>query len=557
MARGAAKREERSSGIVPSDEVLLSVETTLRRQFEQLHGLYALVEALVRVDKLDDVYAVALDALERTIHPDRASVLLLDRDGVMLFKAWRGLSDAYRAAVEGHSPWSPDEPTPLPITVDDVHDDPTLACFGELFAREGIGALAFVPMVCGGRLLGKFMLYYDAPHVFGREELRLAEAIAHHVAFAVSRRRSEEELHLYREMFHHSIDGIAVIDSAGRYLEHNPAHQAMIGYSLDELRGRTPEVHLGEAAFARIAEELAAQGSCRVHVTSQPKVGEPRAIDIAAFAVPDAAGGEVRYVGIKRDVSEREAAHRRSEELALELRRALDARQEFLSIASHELKTPITALTLQLDAILRAAQRGDDTLPREWVVDRFGGARRQVVRLVQLVDSLLDLSRIDAGRFRLNLDAVDFVAVFRESVERFRDELARAKCPLILRARGSIHGVSDAQRVDQVVTNLLSNAVKYGHGAPVEATIEAVGDRLRFSVRDEGIGIAEGDQGRVFERFERAVSDRRYGGFGLGLFIAREIVRALGGEISVVSAPGRGSLFTVELPRESRPSPTA
>ena len=227
---------------------------------------------------------------------------------------------------------------------------------------------------------------------------------------------------------------------------------------------------------------------------------------------------------------------------------AVAARDEFLSIASHELKTPLTSLLLHADSLRAATRRGEV----EQVARKVEVIRRNVDRLSRLVTSLLDISRISAGRLDLELEEVDLAEVAREVAARFEDEARRVGCTIRLRADAPLVGRWDRMRLDQVVTNLLSNALKYGAGKPVEVIAEGDGPRAVLSVRDHGIGISEADQRRIFQRFERAVSKRNYGGFGLGLWIVRQIVESLGGVVRVQSAPGGGSLFTVELRRAAR-----
>lgn len=232
-------------------------------------------------------------------------------------------------------------------------------------------------------------------------------------------------------------------------------------------------------------------------------------------------------------------------------RRAQDAvrlRDDFLSIASHELKTPLTSLALQSDSLIVAAARGRAP---ESVGHKAEVIRRNVDRLTRLIANLLDISRIGGGRLDLDLEDLDLRDVVQEVAARFEDEAERAGCALRLELGGAAVGRWDRLRLDQVVTNLVSNAIKYGPGHPVTLTVRASPDRVTLAVRDEGIGIAPEAQERIFERFERAVANRHYGGFGLGLWIVRRIAEALGGEIHVESAPGRGATFTVTLPRRA------
>ena len=232
-----------------------------------------------------------------------------------------------------------------------------------------------------------------------------------------------------------------------------------------------------------------------------------------------------------------------------ELQQSVRVRDEFLSIASHELKTPVTALHLQLQSVLRAAARGPRPDGKDLALIKISRAETQLMRLTRLIDNLLDVSRITAGRLDFEPEEVDLAQVVRESVERLREEAARVGTPIVFNTDTPVQGFWDRLRLEQVVTNLLTNAVKYGNRHPVELRVEALpGNRARLTVQDRGIGISPENQARIFERFERAVSDRQYGGLGLGLWITRQIVTALEGEIFVQSAAGEGSVFTVELP---------
>jgi signal transduction histidine kinase len=219
----------------------------------------------------------------------------------------------------------------------------------------------------------------------------------------------------------------------------------------------------------------------------------------------------------------------------------------FLSIASHELRTPLTSLLLQAQALTRLTRdQTDSNVSR--LARRVEVIESNVNRLNLLVNQLLDVSRIAAGRVELQPETLALDLLVGDVASRFEDVAARAGCTITLRAEATVVGQWDRLRLDQVITNLVSNAVKYGSGRPIDLTVEQLGDRARVHVRDRGIGIATGDQGRIFERFERLVSERHYGGFGLGLWIARQNIEAMGGTIRVESAPGEGSTFTVELP---------
>ncbi|HSY38029.1 MAG TPA: ATP-binding protein [Polyangia bacterium] len=234
------------------------------------------------------------------------------------------------------------------------------------------------------------------------------------------------------------------------------------------------------------------------------------------------------------------------------LREAIGLREDFLSVASHELRTPLTSLRLEVENLLRFARRNAGETTGD-VIMRTERIDAQAARLNHLIDELLDVSRIAAGRLELKIEEVDLVAVVDEVRTRLGDEARRRGCVLDVRGLERAVGAWDASRLDQVITNLLSNAIKYGAGKPVEITVDVTGDRAVLAVHDHGLGIPAEDQDRIFRRFERAASSRNYAGIGLGLWIVKQIVDALGGTVTVDSRPELGATFTVELPRTRPP----
>jgi len=227
---------------------------------------------------------------------------------------------------------------------------------------------------------------------------------------------------------------------------------------------------------------------------------------------------------------------------------AVRARDEFLSIASHELRTPVTSLQLATQGLLRLARSGSfEKAPLGFIGTSLETAVRQSTRMAQLIDRLLDVSRIQAGKMELQLEEVDLAVVAREIVEHLREDLHNAGCALVLSLE-PVRGRWDRSRLEQVVANLLSNAIKYGAGKPIELRVEADGAIARLVVADQGIGIPVERQHRIFERFERGVSSLHYSGLGLGLYIVRRVLLALDGTIKVHSQLGSGTTFTVELP---------
>jgi two-component system sensor histidine kinase/response regulator len=229
---------------------------------------------------------------------------------------------------------------------------------------------------------------------------------------------------------------------------------------------------------------------------------------------------------------------------------AIHERDEFLSVAAHELRTPLTALRLHLERTLYLTNRGPaDTLPKSTVEKGLTPALRQIDRLQKLLDALLDVSRLTSHRLRLDVSAVDLVEFVAELALRLEAQARAMGVGLQLELPPEpIIIFGDRLRLEQVITNLVTNAIKYGGGRPVDIRVEERPDQAALLVRDYGIGIAPEDQGRIFDRFERATATRQSESLGLGLYIAKEIVAAHGGTITVTSEPGQGATFQVLLP---------
>jgi len=255
----------------------------------------------------------------------------------------------------------------------------------------------------------------------------------------------------------------------------------------------------------------------------------------------DASGRPVRMAGIIDDVTERLRLLRETQE-------AVRTRDEFLSVAAHELRTPLTALRLRLQAV-NQAMRAEGPWSPERISLALAAADRQVERLANLGDTLLDVSQLQLQAPRLELEEVDLASVVREAVSHSEQEAVRMGCRLVLDTLPSTPGRWDRVRMAQVVRHLLANAMKFGPGKPVEVTLQSEPDTAVLEVRDHGIGIVPERMEGLFQRFERAVSARHYGGLGLGLYRVRRIVEAHGGAVTVDSVPGQGATFRIHLPR--------
>ncbi|WP_224244660.1 ATP-binding protein [Hyalangium gracile] len=339
----------------------------------------------------------------------------------------------------------------------------------------------------------------------------------------------------------------------------SPAAQALMSGRSVLLSNVTPELIRQSAR-----SEEHAQLMLRIGVLSfilVPLVVRGRALGLLSFFTSHSGrsytDGDLELL---EDLARRAALSVENARLYRDAQEAIRLRDEFLSIASHELKTPLTPLSLKLHMLARTARQQPDSPFRKAVEDYITVGSRQVKKLSELVSDLLDVARIGGGRLRLELEEMELGALVREVVARHEPEAARSGSTLVLEGQASVSGRWDRLRLEQVITNLVDNAIKYGAGKPIRLWLEADAGRAILRVKDEGIGIAPESLSRIFERFERAVSDRHYGGLGLGLYITRTIVEAMGGTIQVESTLGQGATFTVVLPRsprEAAPPPSA
>jgi PAS domain S-box-containing protein len=373
------------------------------------------------------------------------------------------------------------------------------------------------------------------------------------------RRHREEQVRRSDERFRLVVEGIRdyaifMLDLHGRVATWNAGAERIEGYRAEEIIGEhfsrlypAAEVEAGscdlELAIAARDGRFEAEG-WRVR-----KDGTSFRANVVLTALRDGEGELVGFANVTRDLTERRIA----EDERVRLERAHEAvrlRDEFLSIASHELRTPLAALQLQLDGLAEVAPTLDSKVAR-----RIARARQGSERLIALVDSLLDVSQLSASGLSLTTELVDLGALVSQQAATLAAVAADAGCELVVRSAGAIIGSWDPVRIGQVIANLLGNAIKYGAGAPVTVQVWAVGADALLEVRDRGPGIAAEALARIFERFERAAPVRHYGGLGLGLYVAREIVVAHGGTVTAENDAGGGARFTVRLPRAAPEAP--
>ena len=250
---------------------------------------------------------------------------------------------------------------------------------------------------------------------------------------------------------------------------------------------------------------------------------------------------EQRHLDVKEIDDLRSSLHQKERELL--------EKDEFLAIAAHELSTPITTMKLRLETGVRFIEKNKFCDPDAVKLkSMYLGTVKQIDRMAQLIDNLLDLSRIKTGRLVLRREPINPVPFISDIVARYSDQLSYAKCPLHLDLEPGIIGYWDPIRLEQVITNLIGNAIRYAPGHPVEVGVQKIDQTALIFVKDGGPGISDENKQTIFDRYSRATSAWNGRGLGLGLFVSREIAEAHGGEIGVDSAPGRGATFKVILP---------
>ncbi|HUS63551.1 MAG TPA: PAS domain S-box protein, partial [Kofleriaceae bacterium] len=373
------------------------------------------------------------------------------------------------------------------------------------------------------------------------------------------RRAADNLLRQSEERFRLLIEGVRdyalfLLDPGGRVTTWNAGAARLKGYTADEIIGEhfsrfypPEEVRAGKCD--RELDQATREGRVEDEGWRVRKDGTRFWANVIITALRSEDGMMLGFAKVTRDLSERKAAEEERLRLA-HANEAIRLRDEFMSIAAHELKTPLAALSLQLESVEARARSLDAAIG-----DRVGRAVRSAQRLDHLVESMLDVGRIATGKFTLQQAKADLVEVARGVLEQLADAAAAAGCAVRLDAPAKVVGCWDVTRIEQVLMALLSNTFKYAAGTPVAVRVERDGDAAILQVRDHGPGIPAEAVERVFGRFERAASSAHYGGLGVGLYVAREIVHAHGGTISAHNADDGGACLTARLPLAYSPAP--
>ncbi len=286
----------------------------------------------------------------------------------------------------------------------------------------------------------------------------------------------------------------------------------------------------------------------RIEVPASRKDGTefPSELTVSALKRDD----HYLFFSFIRDVTRQKETENERLRLLDEAQNAVKARDEFIGICSHELKTPVTSLSLQFQIAEKRLAMGDEKiLSPEASLKRIQMANRQIGRLTRLIDDMLDMSRISVGKMHYSSQLFELNQLITEVVERFQNQEESESTLLSWVPVAPVEILGDRDRIEQVIINLLTNSLKYGNHQPVMVSLEIEKQSVNVLVKDQGLGIAPENIQRIFEKFERGVSSNEISGMGIGLYITRTIVEAHQGKISVESELGKGSIFKIILPK--------
>lgn len=378
---------------------------------------------------------------------------------------------------------------------------------------------------------------------------------------------SEQFLQLSEDRFRLLVSGVKnyaifMMDPGGHILTWNEGAKKLKGYEENEIIGKHFSLFYSEedqktSKPEKELVEAVKNGQVEDEGWRVKKNGDKFWANVIITRMNDEKGHLIGFSKITRDLTQRkreeEKLHTAYEELknaveekTADLAAALVARDEFLMIASHELKTPITSLKLRLQMGKRNLRPEVDKMPtKEELLHFYNQSLEQVDSLVRLVDDLLEVSRLQSGQFSLSKEEINFSELIHSVAKRFFDEKK-----MILKITPEVKVLADRYRMDQVISNLLSNAIKHAPLSQIEVELNLSPDLKRafFIVKDSGPGIEKDLQEKIFQRFARLGSYTHVGGMGLGLYMVKKIVEGHGGDITLLSAPGQGATFIVSLP---------
>lgn len=529
--------------------LLLYPKDTFRRLFEELptrtrfHEAIALlgIKALSRVAP-QELMEEAVKLLSENLKVEFIKILELSPDKrKLVLKAGKGWHKKHRVGIVSIDNLSESQAgyTLLrnePVIVEDLHRERRF--YGGPFLTEhNIRSGMSVIILGGANPYGVVSVHTKKPRKFDRDDINLLQSVANILALAFERFASEQELSKIASIVDSSDDAIISSTIDGDIISWNRGAEKLYGYSSKEAIGRKLRIIVPRDKLEEYKEimEVVKMGEGVDHLETVRCRKDGRRIDISVTISPrkNEAGEVIGNSAIARDIS-----------VTKELERRKDA---FISMASHELKTPITGLKAFNQVLLKKFEGSTDTQTRHFLYKMD----LQIDRLSNLVGELLDLSKIQLGKLDLEKSHFDFIDFIKEVVEEFQAATESHQIKTNFNDLETLTVFGDKFRIGQVVSNLLSNAIKYSPDADVvDLTVKSHDNSVVVEVRDYGIGIAKKHQDKVFDRFFRAAGsdEKTFPGLGIGLSVASEIVKRHGGNIWVESTKGKGATFYFALP---------
>ena len=546
-------------------------EAVVSRRADEQAALYRFTNRLYRAESLKDIYDAALHAIMDAMHCSRASILRCDSDGVMRFVAWRGLSDGYRRATTGHSPWALDDANPEPVCMTDIDRAEIDAPLKTIVKQEGIAALAFIPLMAEGRLVGKFMVYYDTPRVFDGEVIELALTLARQLGFAIERMRAEQarlsiqaELRMLSERLEEEVerrtlerdriwnvseDLLAVSNFEGYFLSINPAWTRLLGWTEDEIKSmHVSELRHPEDAPASIAGRAQlAHGATSVRMENRyrHKDGSWRWLQWTMTASKGLLYVAGRHVTAEKEAAaaleraQRQTAHLQKMDAIGQLTGGIahDFNNLLMIVSGHaqglkkRLKDAKDVRALQ--AIEMAAARGENLTRQLLSFSRTLPLSPTVINPAEAIHAIRDVL---AGSMHVNIQFQIDVPKSTWPICVDKSELELALVNLAVNARDAM---PDGGRITIAAENV--------HVRAGDLPEDIGGDFVALSVADTGSGIPPDLVSRVVEPFFTTKAPNK--GTGLGLSQVYGFARRSDGTVAITSELSRGTKVTVYLPR--------
>ena len=536
--------------------------TARKRAEQQQQGLYQFARRQPMATNVGEIHDAALDAILSATDCHRAAILLFDKEKVMRFVAWRGLSERYRNAVEGHSPWKPNAKSPQPVCINDVDTADIPKSLKSTIRSEGIRSAAFIPLVSSQKLIGKFMTYYDTPHAFTDDELKLAATIATQLAQAIEQKRGEEALRDSEERMRATVErataGMVRYDTHGRFVFVNRTFCQMLGYTESELIGKTiasvthrDDVKENMRSFRRMIREGKPFEMEKRYIC---KDGSILWADVSASAVRGSDGKIQSSVAVVVDITARkkaEAALQKSKEL-LELR--VRERTGELRVANKQLKAEIERRKGLEGQILEVSDREQQRLGQELhdglcqhltavaFMARSVGLRlknhrvidvKDIEKIAELVNAAAtDTRDLSRALHRMDVDAAGFVTALEDLVDR---EIWKIPCRLEVKPSFHINDDAAAAQLYRIAREAVINANKHAQAREIVVKLERSPKGMVLRVVDDGIGVPKEPKLRR----------------GLGFHIMKYRAQLLAGRLEIDSPKKGGTRVSCYLPNHA------